>query len=121
MSLVIRFIALAFIAIFALGVWFLAGHYSAKLLPFSRGFGFNWWWLLSGSAGSVAAACVAAPFLVVLFERRRWLAAFFVGLPVFVVVINPTDFAIEGVFLALSYFVLLMMGIWLSSRILGSD
>lgn len=116
----LKCVALTFITIFALGVWFLVGSYVGRWLPFSRGGGINWWWLLSGLAGSVAAASAAAPFLVVLFERRRWLAALFVGLPVFVVVIDPTYLFIEGAFLALSYFALLMMGVWLSARVLDA-
>ncbi len=118
MNLTLKFVALAFIACFALGVWLVVGSYVGEWLPFSKGDEFNWWWVVSGSAGSLAAASVAAPFLVVLFERRRWLAALFVGLPVFAVVIDPNNFSMEGAVLAFSYFVLLMMGVWLSSRVL---
>lgn len=120
MNLTQRFVTLAFIAIFALAVWLLVGSYVGKFVPFSKAGEFNWWWLLSGSAGSVAAASVAAPFLVILFERRRWLAALVVLVPV-LVVIDPSNFSLVGAILALSYFSLLMFGIWLSSRVLNSD
>ncbi len=119
MNLTLKFVALAFIAIFALAVWLLVDSYLGKFVPYSKAGELNWWWAISGSVGSVVAASVTAPFLVVLFERRRWLAALVLLAPV-LVVIDPSNFSLVAAFLALSYFSLLMIGIWLSSRVLGS-
>lgn len=119
MNLTLRFVALAFTALIALAIWLLVGSYIGKLVPFSSAGELNWWWAISGSAGSVAGATFAAPFLAIPFERRRWLAALFVVLPV-LVVHGSSTFSTVGVLLALSYFSLLMIGIWLSSRVLSS-
>ena len=119
MNLTLKFIALAFISVFALAVWLLVGSYVGNLVPLSTDSEFNWWWALSGSAGSVAAAAIAAPFVVVLFERHRWLAALFVVIPL-VVVNDASSFSLVGALVVLSYFSTLMVGIWLSSRVLES-
>ena len=119
MNLTLKFIALAFIAAFALAVWLVVGSYVGNLVPLSTDWEFKWWWALSGMAGSVAAAAIAAPFVVVLFERRRWLAALFVVIPL-VVVNDTSNFSLIGALLVTSYFSMLMVGIWISSRVLES-
>ncbi|MDO8700034.1 MAG: hypothetical protein Q7J75_06380 [Rhodoferax sp.] len=119
MNLTLKIVALAFTAFFALAVSLLVGSYAGTFLPLSKAGEFNWWWAISGSTGSIAGATIAAPFLVVLFERRRWCAALFVVLP-YLVVNDVSNFSRAGAFLAFSYFSLLMIGIWISSRVLTS-
>lgn len=117
MNLTMKLVALAFVAIFAMGVWFLVAGYVAPTLPSADAREVELKWAISGSAGSVAAAAVASPFLVVLFARRRWLAAMFVVVPL-VVVHGPSNFSAVGAYLVVSYLLLLVGGSWLASRVL---
>ncbi len=120
MNLTLKLIALSFIAIFSLAVWLLVGSYVGNWVPVSEGAEFNWWGAATGSAGSVAAATVASPFLVILFDRYRWLAALVVVAPLLVMQ-GASNFSLMGAYSAFLYFSLLMMGMQLSSHILNSD
>lgn len=117
MHLALRLAALAFVSLFALAVWFVVAGYVAPVLPSADAAEIRWKWALSGTVGSAAAAAVASPFLVVLFSRRRWLAALFVVAPL-LVVHGPSNISVVGAYLASLYFVLLVGGTWLSSRVL---
>lgn len=117
MDFTLRSVALAFVALLAMAVWFVVAGYVASTLPSADGREFKLSWAISGTAGSVAAAAVASPFLVVLFARRRWLAAMCAAVPL-VVVNGPSNFSVVGAYFAGSYFLLLVGGSWLASRVL---
>lgn len=70
MQLTLRLIALAFVALFAMGVWFLIASYVATTLPSANAQEVKVQWAISGSVGSIAAAAIASPFSVILFARR---------------------------------------------------
>jgi len=118
MQLTLRMIALAFVALFAMGVWFVIASYVAPTLPSANAQEVKLQWAISGSVGSIAAAAIASPFLVILFARRRWLAAMFVVAPL-AAVHGLSNFSVVGAYLVGFYFLLLVGGTWLTSRILN--
>ena len=115
----VKVICLAFVAVFAVGVWLVVGSYVAEYLPANNASETTLKWVISGSVGSLAAAVVASPFLVVLFDRRRWPAALFAVAPLFVMN-GLSSFSIVGAYLVGLYFILLLAGAWLTKRVLSS-
>jgi len=110
---------LIFVTIFAGAFFMMTGSYVGDLIPFTKGDGFDWWWVLSMSSGSFVGAAIAAPFLYILFEKRRWLAALFVSSPL--LLLTHSKIYMETLFLFLLYFSLLIIGMWLSACILKTS
>ena len=115
----VKVICLAFVAVFAFGVWFVAGSYVAEYLPANNASEITLKWVISSSVGSLAAAVVASPFLVVLFDRRRWPAALSLAAPL-LFMNGLSGLSMVVAYLAGLYFILLLAGAWLTKRVLSS-
>ena len=114
--MLIKYVIFLFVVIFANAISMIVGSYAGQHLPFTKGTGFNWWFVLASSAGSFAAAFMTAPFLVILFQRRRWLAALISTSPL-LLLIHSRIYA-EILIMCVVYFSLLLVGIWVTSHVL---
>jgi len=119
MHLALRLVALTFVSLFGMAVWLVVGSYVVPTFTFAAAPEVNLNWVLSASAGPVAAAALVSPFLVVLFTRRRWLAALFMTAPL-LILHGSSTLSAGGAYLAVLYYVLLLGGACLTSRVLNS-
>ena len=119
MQLVLKSIALAFNAVFALAVGFLIAGYVRVELANGNAKDVELNWAISMSVGLVVAAILAAPLISILFTSRRWLAALWVAAPL-ILVLGSSAFSQVDAFLVCLYFLLLVGGAWLTARVLDS-
>ncbi len=96
-------------------IWYLTGSYAVELFwPVNPLEGASHM-AVAGSVGAIFAAAFASPFLVILFKRHRWLAAVFVVAPT---VAGAGHVTVLLAYWAIVYFLLLLAGVWLFSRVL---
>lgn len=119
MNLTLKLVAFMFITVLGFCVFLFVGSVVGKQMPFSEPGEFNWWAIQSGSAGLFVAAVIVGPFLVVLFNQRRWLAALLVTTPVLFV--NGTDISLVEVLWASLYLLFVSTCIWVSLRVLAKQ
>ena len=116
MNLTLKLVAFMFIAVLGFCVFLAVGSIVGKQLPFSEPGEFNWWAIQSGSVGLFVAAVLVGPFLVVLFNHQRWLAALLVTAPVLFV--NGTDISLIEVLWASLYLFFVSTCTWVSLCVL---
>ena len=115
MNLTLKLVALMLIAVLGFCVFLFVGSVVGKQLPFSEPGEFNWWAIQSGSAGLSVAAVIVGPFLLVLFNQGRWLAALLVTTPVLFV--NGTDISLIEVLWSSMYLLFISACTWVSLRV----
>ena len=115
MNLTLKLVALMLIAVLGFCVFLFVGSVVGKQLPFSEPGEFIWWAIQSGSAVLSVAAVIVGPFLVVLFNQGRWLAALLVTTPVLFV--NGTDISLIEVLWSSMYLLFISACTWVSLRV----